>query len=137
MGITDADVVANKYPCISDLAGGALIEEQDGRALTTPTSIVPFSIASYDAEQAQTETDLDSGAILGSINGINPQQINSTFPVTREVYNVVPTTDVGTAPWSTTFVGSTSAVCTNSATITLYGFTVAPDCGSTTSVTAP
>jgi hypothetical protein len=129
-------VVAGKYPCITDKVNGQPIEEQDGRVLND-TSIVPFSIASYNAEEAQTIQDVRGQAVLGTIGGVNSEQINSSFPVTREVYNVIPTTDVATAPWSTTFVGSTSLVCADASTITKYGFTVAPDCGSTSNVTAP
>jgi hypothetical protein len=141
MGILDTDVTAGKYPCITDLAGGNLIEEQDGRALTTPTSIIPFSVAAYDAEQTGDlvgDPDFDAGAILGSIGEVTPQSVNGLFPITREVYNVIPTADQGTAPWSTVFVGAGSAMCTgaSAATIEEYGFSVAPDCGSTTNVTA-
>lgn len=136
MGITDADVVAGKYPCITDKHNGQPIEEQDGRVLTD-SAIIPFSIASYDAEESQTIQDVRGAAVLGAIGGVAAQQINSTFPVTREVYNVIPTTDTATAPWSTTFVGSGSLVCADAATIQKFGFTVASDCGSTTNVTAP
>lgn len=136
MGITDADVVAGKYPCITDKSNGQPIEEQDGRVLTDK-AIIPFSIASYDAEESQTIQDVRGAAVLGAIGGVAAQQINSAFPVTREVYNVIPTSDTSTAPWSTTFVTNQSLVCTDVSTITKYGFSVAPDCGSTTNVTAP
>jgi ABC-type phosphate transport system substrate-binding protein len=136
MGILDADVVAGKYGCITDKSNNQPIEEQDGRVLTD-TAIIPFSIASYNAEESQTIQDVRGNAVLGSIAGVSSEQINSAFPVTREVYNVIPTTNVSTAPWSTVFVGPGSLVCADSSTITKYGFTVAPDCGSTTNVTAP
>jgi ABC-type phosphate transport system substrate-binding protein len=136
MGILDSDVTAGKYGCITDKVGGQPVEEQDGRVLND-TSIVPFSIASYDAEEAQTIQDARGNAVLGAIGGVAAQQINSAFPVTREVYNVIPTANQNVAPWSTTFVGSTSLVCADLSTITRYGFSAASDCGSTTNVTAP
>ena len=134
MGITDTQVTSGALPCISDMSGGQLIEEQDGRVLSSNT-LVPFSIASYDAEESQTISDVRGNAVLGVINGITSQQINTSFQVTREVYNVIPTTDQTVAPWSTVFVGSTSAICTDSATIQQYGFNPDPNCGSTTTQT--
>jgi hypothetical protein len=134
MGITDTQVTNGSLPCISDLSGGSLIEEQDGRVLTSNT-LIPFSIASYTAEESQTISDVRGNAVLGVVNGITSQQINTSFQVTREVYNVIPTTDTTVAPWSTVFVGSTSAICTNSATIQQYGFNPDPNCGSTSTTT--
>jgi ABC-type phosphate transport system substrate-binding protein len=134
MGITDTAVVAGTYPCISDMSGGNLIQQEDGRVLTD-TSLMPFSIASYDAQEAQTIPDIRGNAILGVINGISSQAINGNFPVTREVYNVIPTTAENTAPYSTVFTGSTSLICQSTATIEQYGFSPAPDCGSTTTTT--
>jgi hypothetical protein len=134
MGITDTQVTSGALPCISDMSGGQLIEEQDGRVLSNNT-LIPFSIASYDAEESQTISDVRGNAVLGVINGITSQQINTSFQVTREVYNVIPTADQTVAPWSTVFVGSTSLVCSNAATIQQYGFNPDPNCGSTTSQT--
>jgi hypothetical protein len=134
MGITDTQVTSGALPCISDTSGGSLIEEQDGRVLG-PNNLVPFSIASYDAEESQTIADVRGNAVLGVINGITSQSINSTFQVSRELYNVIPTTDQTVAPWSTVFVGPSSAVCTNTATIQQFGFNPDPNCGSTATTT--
>ena len=136
MGITDAQVTSGALPCISDEVNGNLIEEQDGRVLNN-TSLIPFSIASYDAEESQTIADVRGQAVLGVINGITSQAINPSFQVTREIYNVIPTADENTAPWSTVFNGAGSLICTNTATINEYGFSSDPNCGSTTTVTAP
>jgi hypothetical protein len=136
MGITDAQVTSGALPCISDEVNGNLIEEQDGRVLNG-TSLIPFSIASYDAEESQTIADVRGQAVLGVINGITSQAINPSFQVTREIYNVIPTADENTAPWSTVFNGAGSLICTNTATINEYGFSTDPNCGSTTTVTAP
>lgn len=130
MGILDSDVVANKYPCITDMKNGQLIEEHDGRVLDD-NSIAPFSISQYIAQSENTIPDLRGKAVLGVIDGFTPQVINNNFEVTRNVYNVIPTSQIGTAPWSTVFVGSNSAVCSNAAIINQYGFATNSNCGST------
>ena len=135
MGITDAQVVANDFPCITDMSGGTLIEEDNGTVLGQ-NNLVPFPISSWDAEEAQTIGDVRGNSVLGVINGFGAQAINPAFQVTREVYNVVPTASENTAPTSTVFVGPTSLVCSNTATIEQYGFSPDPNCGSTSAVTA-
>ena len=134
MGITDAQVTANDYPCITDLSGGNLIEEENGEVLGQD-NLIPFSIASWDAEESQTIGDVRGDSVLGVINGIASQAINTNFPVTREVYNVIPVSAETTAPTSTVFVGPTSLICANTATIEQYGFNLDPNCGSTSTVT--
>jgi hypothetical protein len=135
MGITDAQVTAGDYPCITDTSGGTLIEEQNGTVLGQ-NNLVPYSIASWDAEESQVIGDVRGDSVLGVINGIASQQINTSFAVTREVYNVIPTAAENTAPTSTVFVGSNSLICQNTATIEQYGFLQDPNCGSTADVTA-
>jgi ABC-type phosphate transport system substrate-binding protein len=130
MNILDADVVANKYPCIIDHKNGNPIEEHDGRVLDD-NSIAPFSISQYIAQSANTIPDLRGKAVLGVIDGFTPNVINSSFEVSRSVYNVVPTSQIGTAPYSTVFVGPTSQVCSQTALINSYGFATNPNCGST------
>jgi ABC-type phosphate transport system substrate-binding protein len=131
MGILDADVVAHKYPCITDTKNGLPIEEHDGRVLDD-NSIAPFSISQYIAQSENTIPDLRGKAVLGVIDGLTPNVINSTFEVTRNVYNVIPTSQIGNAPYSTVFVGPTSAVCSQAALINQYGLASNPNCGSTT-----
>jgi ABC-type phosphate transport system substrate-binding protein len=135
MGITDAQVTANDFPCITDMSGGSLIEEQNGTVLGQ-NNLIPYSIASWDAEESQTIGDVRGNSVLGVINGVASQGINPSFQVTREVYNVVPTATENTAPTSTVFVGPTSLICTNTATIQQYGFSVDPNCGSTSTTTS-
>ncbi|HEX4705595.1 MAG TPA: hypothetical protein VH352_25965 [Pseudonocardiaceae bacterium] len=130
MGILDTDVVAGHYPCIIDHKNGLPIEEHDGRVLDD-NSIAPFSISQYIAQSENTIPDLRGKAVLGVIDGFTPNVINSTFEVTRSVYNVIPTSQIGTAPYSTVFVGSGSAVCSQAALINQYGFASNPNCGST------
>jgi ABC-type phosphate transport system substrate-binding protein len=134
VGIADADVVAGKYPCISDTKNGKPIEEHDGRVLDD-TSIAPFSIAQYIAQGAGTIADLRGSALLGSINGVPSLLLNTGAAATREVYNVIPTTQVGTAPYSTVFAGSNSLICQQGSIIKSYGFGIDPNCGDTTKTT--
>jgi ABC-type phosphate transport system substrate-binding protein len=130
MGITDADVVAGVYPCIKDTKNGAIVEEHDGRVLDD-NSIAPFSIAQYNAQSSQTIADLRGRAILGTIDGIAPTSLNTSFGVKRDVYNVIPTSKIGTAPWSTVFVGPNSLICQQANVINTYGFGTNANCGST------
>ena len=134
MGITDANVLANAYPCITDMSGGALIEEDNGEVLGQ-NNLIPFPISTWDAEEAQTIGDVRGDSVLGVINGFAAQAINPNFQVTREVYNVIPVSAEGTAPTSTVFVGPTSLICTSTATIQQYGFNLDPNCGSTSTTT--
>ncbi|WP_405592116.1 hypothetical protein [Streptomyces sp. NBC_01092] len=134
MGITDADVVAGVYPCIKDTKNGSPVQEHDGRVLDDK-SIVPFSIAQYNSQASQTIADLRGRAILGTVDGLAPTVLNSNFGVKRDVYNVIPTSKVATAPWSTVFVGGNSLICQQSPVINTYGFATNPNCGDTSKQT--
>lgn len=134
MGITDADVVAGVYPCIKDTKNGAPVEEHDGRVLDD-NSIAPFSIAQYIAQSSQTIADLRGRAILGTVDGVSPTTLNSNFGVKRDVYNVIPTSKIATAPWSTVFAGSNSLICQQSNLINTYGFATNAHCGDTSQQT--
>ncbi|MEW1719862.1 substrate-binding domain-containing protein [Streptomyces sp. NPDC093109] len=134
VGITEADVVAGVYPCISDKKNGAAVQEHDGRVLDDK-SIVPFSIAQYLAQSSQTVADVRGRALLGVIDNKTPTTLNSDFGVKRDVYNVIPTSKIGTAPWSTVFAGPNSLICKESGVINTYGFATSPNCGDTTKQT--
>ncbi|MFF3558883.1 hypothetical protein ACFYXS_02405 [Streptomyces sp. NPDC002574] len=134
VGITEADVVAGVYPCIKDTKNGAPVQEHDGRVLDDK-SIVPFSIAQYNSQSSQTVADLRGRAILGTIDGLAPNVLNTNFGVKRDVYNVIPTSKIGTAPWSTVFVGSNSLVCQQTGVINTYGFAANANCGDTSKQT--
>ena len=132
MGITDANVNAGAYPCIiNGTKNGVLIEEHSGTVLDDK-SLVPFSIPQYNSQSYGLVADKRGSAMLGVIGGTYPNLLNTSFSVKREVYNVIPTADVAVAPWSTVFVGATSLVCTNTATIQTYGIGLDPACGDTT-----
>jgi hypothetical protein len=134
MGVTEADISAGTYPCLTG-AGTTIspkyTEEHDGRALKAD-QIMPFSIAQWDAQAAGVIADVRGKTVLGIVDDKTPTVLNVNGAFTREVYNVIPTSKIGTSPWSDTFVGATSAVCQQTAIIEKYGFAPAGDCGSTT-----
>ncbi len=116
------------------------VQEHSGASLVTDGSIVPFSIPKWIAmsKGIQGVTDVRSGAVLGTLNSVAPTSgtgqatvINNTFltntatdDLTRVIFHVVPhrlVTDESTLEYSM-FNGAESLVCTNTATITRYGF---------------
>ena len=143
MGILDTDVTAGTYPClINGVKNGQTFEEHTG-TLVDDKSIAPFSIAQYDAQATLTIADKRGRTVLGTIGTgtaggaltalTYPQLLNPSFNVKRDVYNVIPTSQIGNAPYSTVFVGSGSLVCQDVATIQKYGFVPSSSCGSTAS----
>jgi ABC-type phosphate transport system substrate-binding protein len=130
MGITEAQV-ANTYTCIKDTKNGTIIQEHDGRVLTSGDEIAPYSIANFVAQGAGVQADLRGIADLANLDGKVALQAGDTVSLKRDVYNMVPTTKLGTAPWSTVFVGSNSLVCQNTATIQKFGYGAAANCGDT------
>jgi ABC-type phosphate transport system substrate-binding protein len=140
IGLTEAQVAG----CATDLSN--TVEEHNGTFVTGPGDIVPFSIAQFIA-QGNWST-LPSAVLerrgnidLGQISGVKPYNVtigsgavlNTSFPVTRNVYNVVQTSRLAESAIAATFVGSSSAVCSNATLIKKYGFgTLGSACGSTT-----
>ena len=127
------------------IAGGGhtdvSVQEHDGTVLEGDEgAIMPFSIPKWIgmAKALPGVTDVRHNAVLGTLNGIAPTSgsgqnmvINPTFLtntstsfVARTVYNVVPyrlLTDPSTDEYAM-FNGRSSLVCSNTATITQYGF---------------
>ena len=151
MGITENDVAAGTYANLKakDFAG-ADVQEHKGAALVSGTdeqdrgTIVPFSIAQWVAQGNGKSVDHRAGALVGGVAGqvattgaAGSYALNPAFTAyTREVYNIVPSAlaDDPTSAIAKTFVGQTSLVCQDTATITSYGFgllTGAKKCGDT------
>ena len=142
MGITDADVNLGVYPCILNGAkAGQSIEEHTG-TLVDDKSLAPFSIAQYNAQSTLTISDKRGRTVLGSIGTGTaggtltsvsyPSLLNGNFNIKRDVYNIVPTAQLSNAPYNSVFVGSTSLVCADTATIQKFGFLVSAACGDVT-----
>jgi hypothetical protein len=150
--------------CVHDtiVAGpdtGQQVEEHDGTAVSTdPNGVGPFSIAQW-ISQRNGHNDRRHGAVLDNLkatvggtsispfsNG-NPTTgtLNTAFPITRDVYNVVDTkritspADPGLDPADpNTFdsnlkallVGTTSTVCSQTVDIKAFGFATISNCGA-------
>lgn len=135
LGFADAAnfVTLAGHTCISEVdASNTPIEENTGTVLTDPAQIIPYSIAQYNSQVNGVVSDVHGTAILGALDGASAQVLNTSSTMARDVYNVIPTGQIANAPYSTVFVGPTSSICTNTATITKYGFGVNAKCGDTT-----
>jgi hypothetical protein len=143
LGLTDAAIgTAGSWgTCVKDTLNGTPVQEHNGTFLTNGNQLMPFSVAQYIAQASGTVSDIRGNASLGSIDftntgsaGTNPWALQTSFgTASRNVYNVVPTTETTNGSLTQqVFVGSGSAVCSNSATILQFGFATNPNCGSTT-----
>lgn len=142
MGITEAQISAGTYPCLVPVGttvngiagtGRPYTQENNGVALKID-EMSPFSIGLWNVQAAGVNTDTRGALnVLGQIGGVLPVNGNASFPVSRDLFNIIPTSKIGVAPWSTVFVGAGSLVCTNTATITANGFAPNPSCGDTSS----
>jgi phosphate transport system substrate-binding protein len=125
---------------------GQSIEQNDGTAVTVdPNGFDPFSVADYISQSAGHNPHFHQ-AVLTTVNGVQPVVggvLNTSFPITREVYNVVAYDRVVNtgdghfdAQLAKLFVGGTSTLCRDSGAITRYGFALlgastTDTCGST------
>ncbi|PZF80766.1 hypothetical protein C1I92_24305 [Jiangella anatolica] len=138
-------------PCVFDryntttgqpvTTGGSINQEHDGTVTSlNATAITPYSIAQWVAQANGTaSSDRRHGAVLHQIAGVNatngtgPFTTNPNFPVTRPVFNIVPTAQLNGLPknnntefafWDPT-PGTTAdapPTCTNTSAITSLGF---------------
>ena len=111
------------------------MQEHDGRVLTEDNELVPFSIAQYVAQTAGVQTDRRGSSVLANVAGTSSLAAGASTHLKRDVYNIVPTNKLATAPWSTVFVGGSSLLCQETATINTFGFATHANCGSTTNQT--
>ncbi|SDU81004.1 substrate-binding domain-containing protein [Jiangella alkaliphila] len=135
---------------VHDNIGGAPFQEHDGSLLAAnPNAIGPYSIAQWIAQGNSLAgvPDRRNGADLHNINGVAPyteatpgnEVLNTAFPITRQVYNIVSYDEVRTggtdATLRTAFNGPNSRACTATTggqlTITTYGFgSLGSGCGA-------
>jgi hypothetical protein len=140
--------------CVHDtiVAGtltGGIVEEHDGKAVATdPNGFGPFSISQWIG-QRNGHNDRRHGALLQNINAISPfanglptGNLNTAFPIIREVYNVVQFSRISGGSADAGLVallsGTNSLLCQDSLQIHSYGFATlsasTPDtCGAVTS----
>lgn len=133
LGLTETTKGACVRDTFVDPADGVSkpVQEHNGRALVDRKNIVPFSTGQYSAQSVGAIPDVRFAAVLGGINGIPGQAVNSGAPATREVYNVVPTSRLGTQPTQQVFVGNGSEVCKQTAVIGRNGLSTVANCGDT------
>ena len=127
MGISNVTLPS----CVSDRVSGPgslLIQEHDGRVLTTSNSIVPFSVAQYLSQQFGVTNEVRGSAQLGQLDGVVPVIQNPSSPGLRTVGNILTTADFNDAASlaNDVFVNNGSGksqVCVNGAsTISRFGF---------------
>jgi ABC-type phosphate transport system substrate-binding protein len=118
--------------CVKDVINGVPIEEHDGRVVTNPEQMVPFSVAQFIAQTTQPSvTDRHGPVVPRAVNGVSP--FDDTFPFIRTVFNVVRNADVNSPAVTSTFGGS-GAICSHSEVTKAFGFKPASNCGSTSIV---
>ncbi|MGH3860441.1 substrate-binding domain-containing protein [Actinokineospora sp.] len=118
------------YPCVSDKdASGEGIQEHVGTYLTDVKHLLPYSVAVYNSQIYGQAPAAQGKAVLGVLDTIQPTNLNTSSTLKRDVYNVVPATKFGTAPYNTIFDGPNSLICQRGDLITRYGFGIAANCG--------
>ena len=135
--------------CATDTVGGAPVQEHDGNLIRGIGAIVPFSVAQYLSQSnyaaLPTAVNERRGVIdLGRIGNVKPilitangNELNTAFPVSRLVYNVVQTSRLIEPEITAAFVGTNSGVCSATTVIRNYGFgSIGAACGSTTATQA-
>lgn len=128
VGLTEA----TKGDCVKDVVPGGPVQEHDGRVLTNPNQLVAYGVGNHITQTTQPAIfDRHGNAVLRAINGQSPFDL-SDFPGARKFYNVIRTADVGVAPFTTTFVGAGSEICSHPEVLEAFGLQPIPDCGSTT-----
>ncbi|WP_285780607.1 RICIN domain-containing protein [Microtetraspora sp. NBRC 13810] len=141
VGITEADLTANRYPCIrTTRTDGSPIQANDGQSLEID-GVIPYSIADYIGQMLGREgvaADKRSARVLGGLAQADgtverPFILNQYYgrPLVRRLYNVIPVAKQRTSPWREVFTGPNSLICQNTGLIKTYGFTpLAPEaCG--------
>lgn len=114
--------------CVQSTGGAG----NNGLVLTDPDQLVPYATQTYLDQINNVVADQHGPAVLGSISAVSPTVLNNLSVMSRDVYNVVRTSLLGVDPIKSVFVGTSSAICSNSATIVRNGFNLeGPNCGST------
>jgi phosphate transport system substrate-binding protein len=122
-------------PCVHDhvtINGQSVqVEEHDGTVFANDADAFgPFSIAQWVA-QRNGHHERRHNAVLHSLNGTAPLTaggaLNTSYPITREVYNIVSyarvtSTAASDASFRGVFNGSSSAICRSASILINYGF---------------
>ncbi|HET9255543.1 MAG TPA: substrate-binding domain-containing protein [Pseudonocardiaceae bacterium] len=131
---TGGAVAGNIVPgCLEEHNGCLVNSTGPGGAgsVPDPNVLIPYGVGPWTAQTTnRLVNDVHGNAILRGIDGLPP--FAAGFPVSRPLFNVIKTSNIGVQPWASTFVGSGSAVCSNTQVLAAYGFETNPNCGSTT-----
>jgi ABC-type phosphate transport system substrate-binding protein len=135
LGFTDdaAFTSQTNHTCIKQVDGaGNPLLENTGKKLFAANQIEPYSISVFIAQSTGVQPDDHGFTKLGRINDIVPLQAGTTATISRDVYNVVPNSQIGAGTETNqVFVGGGSLVCSNPDTIKRFGFGLHGNCGST------
>jgi hypothetical protein len=127
------------HTCIKQVdASGNPLLENTGNLLTAANQIEPYSLVVFVAQSTGVANDVHGFTKIGKINDIVPLVSNDSSTISRDVYNVVPNSQIcsGTET-NQVFVGPNSQVCTNTDAIKRFGFVVNVNCSSTSIQTPP
>lgn len=131
VGISDADVVAHRYPCVSDrTSDGRPVPEDDGRVLDA-RSIVPFSPDAYFAQMTGSAPDIRGTAQLGMADDVSPLLMTDSGAARSQAWLIVPTGQLATPLGAAVFAGAGAQVCQQAQMVELNGYAPDPDCGDT------
>lgn len=141
MQLTEAEIALGDYPCLA--TGSPVtpvhprVQEHDGTVLNgNLNQVLPFSAGQFIAQSRAATIAAATGVTVADrrgevyLAGLSAAEqpfnrttlvVNTNFTLRRDVYNVVPTADLGNAEIVDTFVGPGSDVC--SATVTSGGNT--------------
>ena len=138
IGITDSSSVMNAYSCVSAVDGSSnAINENNGTATAAigTGALAPYSIGQFVAQAKSATTGVTDNrhdTVLLNVNAIAPTTgtgatlaPNPAYTaMVRKVYNIVPSrlADDATSRIHEMFVGTTSLVCQQTASIEKMGF---------------
>jgi phosphate transport system substrate-binding protein len=138
MGIPRTGNACTHDTIVAGPSAGLSVQEHDGTVYASdPDGIGPFSVAQWVA-QSNGINDRRHGAVLHSLATTaapttpippttgTPAALNPAYPISREVYNVVPFSSVSGASADPTLVtmlvGTSSFMCTHPGTTLHFGF---------------
>jgi hypothetical protein len=97
LGFTDDTAFTSQpsHTCIKQVdARENPLLENTGNLLTATNQIEPYSIAKFIAQSSRQEPDVHSFTVLCEVNGIQPLRLNTGSTMSRDVYNVVPNSQI-------------------------------------------
>ena len=121
--------VATPGGCVSTVDPTFMTQQlavNNGGKLTDPRMLVPYSLAQFTAQYYKSVSDVRGSTEMRRIGGKRPG--TATFPLRREVFNVLPTSELSDPAVLSLFVGANDPtdICNQQDLITQFGFTASP-----------